>query len=135
MNGRTMSTHRFRAASLVFAVTAFSPAAFVFAPATDARANQERTAGERTNPVEAESRAAGGETSDAERQGSPGDAGAELPSELAEKIKDLSQEKQDFLKGDGIYGFAARPEILWKRLAPKSPSEIEAYIDGMISVV
>jgi agmatinase len=54
---------------------------------------------------------------------------------LAPKLKKLPKEKLDFLLGEKTKGFAARPELLFKRFVTKTPKEIEAYIDGMMSVV
>jgi hypothetical protein len=54
---------------------------------------------------------------------------------LAPKLKKLPKEKLDFLLGQKTKGFAARPELLFKRFETKTPKEIEAYIDGMMSVV
>src|SRR5262249_44868079 len=59
----------------------------------------------------------------------------EIPPWLAPKLKKLPKEKLDFLLSDKTGGFAARPELLFKRLENKTPKEIEAYIDGMMSVV
>jgi len=58
----------------------------------------------------------------------------DLPENIAEKVAGLSQEKVDFLRGDGIFGFAGSHEILFKRFRDKSPEDIEAYIDAMIRV-
>ena len=58
----------------------------------------------------------------------------DIPPSIAEKIADLPEDKVDFLRGDGIFGFAERHDILFDRLARKSPAEIEAYIDAMIRV-
>jgi len=58
----------------------------------------------------------------------------DLPEHIAEKVAGLSQEKVDFLRGDGIFGFAGSHEILFKRFRDKSPEDIEAYIDAMIRV-
>lgn len=59
----------------------------------------------------------------------------EVPPALAEKIRDLPGEKREFLLGDGVKAFAARHDLLFSRLADRTPAEIEAYIDGMMSVV
>jgi agmatinase len=62
-------------------------------------------------------------------------ARVDVPPVLAAKIQNLPKAKRDFLMSDDIKGFAARHEILFKRLETKTPSEIEAYVDGMMSVV
>lgn len=62
-------------------------------------------------------------------------AEVEVPSWLAPKIAGLPKEKRDFLLSDAVRGFAARHELLFKRFENKSPAEIEAYVDGMMSVV
>jgi guanidinobutyrase len=59
----------------------------------------------------------------------------EIPASLAPKLKKLPKEKLDFLLSEKTHGFAARPELLFKRFETKTPKEIEAYIDGMMSVV
>jgi agmatinase len=58
-----------------------------------------------------------------------------LPAWLAERTASLPQAKRDFLLSEDGQGFAARPELLWKRLEGKSPAQIEAYIDGMMAVI
>ena len=58
----------------------------------------------------------------------------DLPPSIADKVTDLPKEKIDFLRGDGIFGFAERHELLFERLDRKSPEEIEAYIDAMMRV-
>ncbi len=58
----------------------------------------------------------------------------ELPPEIAAKVRGLPEEKIDFLRGDGVLGFAERHDILFARLDGKSPEEIEAYIDAMMRV-
>jgi len=58
----------------------------------------------------------------------------DLPDNIAEKVAGLPQEKVDFLRGDGIFGFAERHDILFDRLASKTPAQVEAYIDAMIRV-
>lgn len=60
---------------------------------------------------------------------------AELPASLADKVRTLPAEKVDFLRGDKIFGFAERHELLFDRLEGKTPAQIEAYIDAMLSVV
>ncbi|MDA0679906.1 MAG: agmatinase family protein [Proteobacteria bacterium] len=58
----------------------------------------------------------------------------DLPDDIAAKVSDLPQEKVDFLRGDGIFGFAERHELLFDRLDSKTPAQIEAYIDAMMRV-
>ena len=58
----------------------------------------------------------------------------DLPPDIAAKVQDLPQEKVDFLRGDGVFGFAERHDLLFERLAPRSPEDIEAYIDAMMRV-
>ena len=58
----------------------------------------------------------------------------ELPRALAEKVSALPDAKVEFLRGDGVFGFAERHDILFERLDGKSPEEIEAYIDAMMRV-
>lgn len=58
----------------------------------------------------------------------------DLPEGLAAKVEGLPQEKIDFLRGDGIFGFAERHDILFTRLEVKSPEAISSYIDAMIRV-
>ncbi|MDX1406444.1 MAG: agmatinase family protein, partial [Woeseiaceae bacterium] len=58
----------------------------------------------------------------------------DLPDSIAEKVRDLDQEKIDFLRGEGVLGFAERHDILFARLEDKSPDAIEAYIDAMMRV-
>ena len=56
----------------------------------------------------------------------------DLPENIAAKVRGLPEEKVDFLRGDGVFGFAERHDILFDRLASKSSAQIEAYIDAMI---
>ena len=58
----------------------------------------------------------------------------DLPEALAAKVRGLPQDKIDFLRGEDALGFAERHELLFARLEPKTPEEIEAYIDAMIKV-
>ena len=58
----------------------------------------------------------------------------DLPESLAAKVRGLPQEKIDFLRGEDALGFAERHELLFARLEPKTPEEVEAYIDAMIKV-
>ena len=59
----------------------------------------------------------------------------ELPESIAGKVEGLPQEKIDFLRGEGVFNFAERHDILFSRLEDKSPEAIEAYIDAMIRVI
>ncbi len=59
----------------------------------------------------------------------------ELPGWLQELVADLPQDKQDFLTSDSALSFAARPELLYRRLEGKTKEQVEAYIDGMMTVV
>ncbi len=132
-----LSERRPCAALLALAATVFPLTAAMLVPAADARANavQERPGGEGASPVDADRSASVDQARDARPDGSPGDAGPEMPSELAEKIRRLPKRKQEFLKSDSVAGFAPSPAQLWERLAPKTSQEIEAYIDGMMTVV
>jgi agmatinase len=58
----------------------------------------------------------------------------DLPDDIAAKVEGFDQEKVDYLRGDGIFGYAASHEILWRRFQNKSAEEIEAYVDAMIRV-
>lgn len=58
----------------------------------------------------------------------------ELPPELMEVVSGMPQEKIDFLRGEGVFGFAERHELLFERLQGKSPADVEAYIDAMMRV-
>lgn len=59
----------------------------------------------------------------------------EIPAELEARLTRLSKEQREFLVSDKTGGFAARPELLFKRLEGKSPEQIEAYVAGMMAVV
>lgn len=59
----------------------------------------------------------------------------EPPQWLAEKIVDLDKDQREFLLSDKVEGFVGTREKLYQRLKDKSPAEIEAYVDGMMSVV
>ncbi len=60
---------------------------------------------------------------------------AELPAWLAEKTHGLSNEQREFLLSDEPAGFTGTREKLYQRLRNKSPEEIAAYVDGMMTVV
>lgn len=57
-----------------------------------------------------------------------------LPPELARKVADLPKAKQDFLVSDIAEGLAGSYEKLFQRLENRSPAEIEAYVDALMSV-
>jgi guanidinobutyrase len=57
------------------------------------------------------------------------------PAWLEPKIAKLSKEKRDFLLSDKAEGMAGSFDKLFQRLQNKTPGEIEAYVDGMMSVV
>jgi agmatinase len=59
----------------------------------------------------------------------------ELPAWLAEKTGGLSKEQREFLLSDEPEGFTGTREKLYQRLRKKSPEEIAAYVDGMMTVV
>ncbi|MGI9394041.1 MAG: hypothetical protein ACR2OY_05295, partial [Boseongicola sp.] len=58
----------------------------------------------------------------------------DLPDFITEKIEGMDQEKIDYLRGDGIFGYAGSHEILFRRFQGKSSGEIEEYIDAMMRV-
>ena len=58
----------------------------------------------------------------------------DLPDDVAAKVEGLSQEKVDYLRGDGIFRYAGSHEILFRRFANRSAEEVEAYIDAMMRV-
>lgn len=58
----------------------------------------------------------------------------ELPPELAKKVEKLPKEKRDFLTSDEAEGMSGGFERLFQRLANRTPSEIEAYVDALMSV-
>lgn len=58
-----------------------------------------------------------------------------LPSWLSQLVADLPQDKKDFLTSDAALAFASRPELLYRKLEGKSAEQIEAYIDGMMTVL
>jgi guanidinobutyrase len=60
---------------------------------------------------------------------------AELPGWLQSRVVGLAQEKIDFLRSSKAERFAGTRERLHQRLESKSTAEIEAYIDGMMTVV
>jgi agmatinase len=61
-------------------------------------------------------------------------AAIEIPAALLERLEGIDPAKIDFLRSEAVYGFAARHELLFERLLRREPAQIEAYIDGMITV-
>ncbi len=59
----------------------------------------------------------------------------EVPAWLAERIGNLSDAQREFLMSDEAEGFTGTREKLYQRLEGKSPEEIAAYVDGMMTVV
>lgn len=59
---------------------------------------------------------------------------AELPADLAEKVRSLPAEKLEFLRGEGALAFADRHDLLFSRLSKRTPEAIEAYIDAMMEI-
>jgi agmatinase len=59
----------------------------------------------------------------------------EIPAWLAERIGGLSDEQRAFLLSDEAEGFTGTREKLYQRLKDKTPAEIAAYVDGMMTVV
>jgi agmatinase len=62
-------------------------------------------------------------------------AGVEPPAWLAERIRGLSKEQREFLLSKKAEEFTGTREKLYQRLRNKTPEEIEAYVDGMMTVV
>ena len=59
----------------------------------------------------------------------------DLPAWLAERLGALSDEQRAFLLSDEAEGFTGTREKLYQRLKDKTPEEIAAYVDGMMTVV
>lgn len=59
----------------------------------------------------------------------------ELPAWLEGKARELSKEQREFLLSDEAESFTGTREKLYQRLSNKSPEEIAAYVDGMMTVV
>lgn len=57
-----------------------------------------------------------------------------VPDWLKPKIADLPKAKRDFLLSEDAQGLAGSADKLFLRLQNKTPQEIEAYVDGMMSV-
>jgi agmatinase len=60
---------------------------------------------------------------------------AELPQWLAEKTRGLTKEQLAFLQSEDAEGFTGTRDKLYQRLRNKSPEEIAAYVEGMMTVV
>ena len=58
----------------------------------------------------------------------------EVPAWLEAKIGGLTREQREFLLSEDADGFAGSHKKLLQRLETKSPEEIAAYVDGMMSV-
>lgn len=58
----------------------------------------------------------------------------DLPDDLAAKVESIDSAKIDYLRGDGIFGYAGSHEILFRRFRNKSAAEVETYIDAMMRV-
>ena len=58
-----------------------------------------------------------------------------IPDSLEQKVSKLTDEKRAFLVSDKALNFAARHELLFKRLEGKSVEEIDAYVEAMMQVV
>lgn len=61
-------------------------------------------------------------------------APAAVPDWLAPKIAGLAQEQRDFLLSEDAERFAGTRDRLHQRLRNKSPEEIAAYVEGMMTV-
>ena len=62
------------------------------------------------------------------------ESAAAVPDWLEAKIGGLTKAQRDFLLSDDAAGFAGTREKLYQRLQQKSPDEIAAYVEGMMSV-
>lgn len=60
---------------------------------------------------------------------------AELPAWLAERTRGLSEAQLEFLRSEEAVDFTGTREKLYQRLRNRSPEEIAAYVDGMMTVV
>ncbi len=58
----------------------------------------------------------------------------EVPAWLEAKIGGLTKEQREFLLSEDADGFAGSHKKLLQRLETKTPEEIAAYVDGMMSV-
>lgn len=64
-----------------------------------------------------------------------GEAPADLPAWLADRTRALGKEQLDFLRSEDAEEFTGTREKLYQRLRDKSPEEIAAYVEGMMTVV
>ncbi len=64
-----------------------------------------------------------------------GSENVKAPAWLEPKIAGIAKEKREFLLSDKAERIAGTYDKLFQRLRDKTPQEIEAYIDGMMSVV
>jgi agmatinase len=58
----------------------------------------------------------------------------EVPAWLAAKIGGLSKEQREFLLSEEAERFTGTRDKLYQRLEDKSPEEVAAYVDGMMTV-
>ena len=58
-----------------------------------------------------------------------------MPAGLERIIKKLPEEKREFLMSDDAEGFTGTREKLYERLDGKTAEAVEAYVDGMMTVV
>jgi agmatinase len=58
----------------------------------------------------------------------------DLPDDIAAMVEGVDQEKIDYIRGDGIFGYAGSHEILFRRFRTKTPAQVEEYIDAMMRV-
>lgn len=64
----------------------------------------------------------------------PPEATADVPVWLAEKIAPLPAEKREFLLSEEAEDFAGTREKLWNFLRNRTPEEVAAYVEGMLTV-
>ena len=62
-------------------------------------------------------------------------APVEAPAWLEERIRGLSKEQREFLLSEKAERFTGTREKLYQRLRSKTPEEIEAYVEGMMTVL
>jgi formimidoylglutamase len=62
-------------------------------------------------------------------------AKVEVPDWLQARIGGLTAEQREFLLSDKVEGFTGTRARLYQRLESKSAEEIQAYVDGMMTVV
>jgi agmatinase len=58
-----------------------------------------------------------------------------VPPAIEAKIKGLPKAKRDFLLSNDVKSVGGSHEKLFEKFATKTPAEIEAYVDAMISVI